>query len=439
MNQRPLQELRLQDFRCFREQQTARLAPLTLLVGENSTGKTSFLAAVRAILAVASNREDPDFRTAPYDLGSFLEIAHQRDRDGRRSGAESFSIGLRSTGFDVESVCLEATFALGDGPAPTLSSVAWSVDDAWIREHRGATDFDTDFGCTGGSWRLPASTGNRERGNSGVPFSLDRILSASTATALPEQPLPLQGNAHNVPNKGDILKLTELCLEITRFDPLVFAGDPIGSSPLRTYDPDFSMESFLAKEHFEDPERWNMLKQKLEDFGKSSGLFDEIFVRRLGKIQHEPFQLEVRKWGENRKGLKRNVIDVGYGVSHVLPLLVFLVRPSTTSLFLLQQPEVHLHPSAQAALGSLFCTIAESGRQLIVETHSEYIVDRVRMDIRDRTTELKPEDVSVLFFERADLDVRIHSLRFDEQGNVIDAPDGYGQFFMDETRRSIGL
>ena len=59
--------------------------------------------------------------------------------------------------------------------------------------------------------------------------------------------------------------------------------------------------------------------------------------------------------------------------------------------------------------------------------------------IRDRATDLKAEDVSILFFERTDLDVHIHSLRFDEQGNLLDAPDGYGQFFMDETRRSIGL
>ena len=75
MNQPPLQELRLRDFRCFREQQTARLAPLTLLIGENSTGKTSFLAAVRAMLEVGSYHEDPDFRAPPYDLGSFHEIA----------------------------------------------------------------------------------------------------------------------------------------------------------------------------------------------------------------------------------------------------------------------------------------------------------------------------------------------------------------------------
>ena len=142
--------------------------------------------------------------------------------------------------------------------------------------------------------------------------------------------------------------------------------------------------------------------------------------------------------GKEAQRVKRNLMDVGYGVSQILPLLVELLSDDE-SLFLLQQPEVHLHPSAEAALGSLFCSTAASGRQLIVETHSEYIVDRVRMDIRDRTTHLKPDDVSLLFFDRTDLDVRIHSLRFDEQGNLLDAPDGYGQFFMNETRRSIGL
>ena len=61
------------------------------------------------------------------------------------------------------------------------------------------------------------------------------------------------------------------------------------------------------------------------------------------------------------------------------------------------------------------------------------------MDVRDGKTKLKPEDVSILYFERNDLDVCIHSLRFDEHGNVQGAPDGYRNFFLEETRRSLGL
>ena len=63
----------------------------------------------------------------------------------------------------------------------------------------------------------------------------------------------------------------------------------------------------------------------------------------------------------------RNLIDVGYGVSQVLPVITELLRSEAPPLFLLQQPEVHLHPSAQAALGSLFCQIAGKERQIIVE------------------------------------------------------------------------
>ena len=133
------------------------------------------------------------------------------------------------------------------------------------------------------------------------------------------------------------------------------------------------------------------------------------------------------------------LIDVGYGVSQVLPVLTELFRDSRTSMFLLQQPEVHLHPSAQAALGSLFCRIARRERQLVVETHSDHPLDRVRMDVRDGRSELKPEDVSILFFERGDLDVRIHSLRLDGEGSVLGAPDSYRRFFMEETRRSLRL
>ena len=132
-------------------------------------------------------------------------------------------------------------------------------------------------------------------------------------------------------------------------------------------------------------------------------------------------------------------MDVGYGVSQVLPVLIELLREDHATMFLLQQPEVHLHPMAQAALGSLFCQVANWTRQILVETHSDYIIDRVRMDVRDKKTNLKPEDVSILYFEPDGLDVKIHSLELDEDGNIMNAPPGYGQFFMDEMRRSIGL
>ena len=448
MSQPPLQEFRLRDFRCFREQQTARLAPLTLLVGENSTGKTSFLAAIRAILEVGSDHRDPDFLSSPYDLGSFHEIAYRQDPNSRRGGADSFGLGFRCAGEEVEAVAVDATFTLGEGAAPMLSTALWRAGDVWVREHRDAREIRTEVGSVSGSWRLPSLRDPDRRYLYGRDaFAFSRLLGAAVESGKPGELQPLHGAADAVPSESDHVKLIRLYFESAKFRPAALAGAPIRSRPRRTYnsgkpvqDPQGrSIPAFLANMHARNPDAWQNMKSLLEEFGRTSGLFDEIFIRRLGRSEFEPFQVEVRKWGKKRKGAKRNLMDVGYGVSQALPLLVDLLAPIGSPLLLMQQPEIHLHPSAQAALASLFCTTAASGRQLIVETHSEYIIDRVRMDIRDRTTKLGPEDVSLLFFERTDLDVHIHSLRFDEQGNVLDAPDGYGQFFMDETRRSIGL
>ena len=86
-----MNSITIENFRCFGEKQTARLAPLTLLVGENSTGKTSFLALLRALDDFVQN-DVPDFKRPPYDLGSFDEIAHYRGSRGGR--AEKFSVEI---------------------------------------------------------------------------------------------------------------------------------------------------------------------------------------------------------------------------------------------------------------------------------------------------------------------------------------------------------
>ena len=111
MNPGQLREIRLRDFRCFGEPQTAPLSPLTLLVGENSTGKTSFLVAVSAICDIASRQQEPDFREPPYDLGSFPEIVH--GRGGKSEESETFEIGIKALGSESQMLECRATFKSG--------------------------------------------------------------------------------------------------------------------------------------------------------------------------------------------------------------------------------------------------------------------------------------------------------------------------------------
>ena len=445
-----MDNVHLENFRCFRERQDVRLAPLTLLVGENSTGKTSFLALLRALWDVAFQEIVPDFREAPYDLGAFPEIAHKRG--GRGGQADSFVAGFdremrqpsRSRGRAVKA-SFKATFKeRRRHPFPVTRSL--SKPGTWLE-----ASVEEDGGCT-------ISFSHR---NSSVRTHKSPRLSSDDARLIPfvipimEISRELRDGGENSPETATANAVTEAESLVRSFRPLVsrgrnrrpFANAPVRSRPRRTYDPirvaqDSEGEyipSYLASEFHRNRESWTNLKVALEKFGQASGLFDEITVKSLGKTEGTPFQLEVRKSSKRAKGPRRNLIDVGYGVSQALPVLTELLREGAPEMFLLQQPEVHLHPKAQAALGSLFCELAALGRQIVVETHSDYIIDRVRMDLRDQKSPLKPDDVSILYFEPGDLAVNIHSIRLDEMGNVVDAPDGYRQFFMEELRRSIGI
>ena len=452
----------LKNFRCFREEQMARLAPLTLLVGENSTGKTSFMALIRALWDAGYAEAVPDFKEAPYDLGGFDEVVYNRSGRGG-SGTIEAGMTVKRVQTDDQGEYWEdgpygvdVTFVRqGTFPVP----VKWRLarGDIWIEERLESESRSLHYRTPNGKWHesRPAHDPFVVGARAGLLGSA--VLGLTTDLFRHEEP---RGPARDaLPGRGPSSITAEDRESLWRLvhgfrgsdlpvsDERPFASAPVRSKPRRTYDParpardpeGENIPMYLSTAFLEDKKLWEVLKNGLEGFGYEAGLFDEIAVRPLGKRGGEPFQIQVRKRGRRVKGPARNLIDVGYGVSQVLPVLTELFRDSRTSMFLLQQPEVHLHPSAQAALGSLFCRIARRQRQLVIETHSDHLLDRVRMDVRDGRSELKPGDVSILFFERGDLDVRIHSLRLDEEGNVLGAPDDYRRFFMEESRRSLKL
>ena len=432
-----MDRITLKNYRCFREEQSARLAPLTLLVGENSTGKTSFLALIRALWEVAFADLVPDFQEPPYNLGSFRDIVHSRG--GRNKPAQTFAAGFENTA-GKDAFSFHATFEeRAANPFPVVRRLDRA--GAWVEaKDLGNGNYRFRGSATGGRDYPPTDFMASFAWDESVLIPISWLVSWYSST------LDNQQDASQFNDRFSQL-ISSYYGEVRLERP--FASAPVRSRPRRTYDPSRPLAdpegentpTYLASRYHRDSDEWQILKGRLEKFGKSSGLFDEIAVNAFGKAEGTPFQLQIRKFADKgrRKGPPRNLIDVGYGVSQALPLLTALLRADGPELFLLQQPEVHLHPRAQAALGSLFCDIAATGRQLIVETHSDYLVDRINMDVRDKVTQLKPEDVSILYFEPGDMSVQIHSIRMDEMGNVFGAPPSYGRFFMDEVSRSIGI
>ena len=108
------------------------------------------------------------------------------------------------------------------------------------------------------------------------------------------------------------------------------------------------------------------------------------------------------------------------------------------SFSLLQQPEVHLHPKAQAEFSSLLVKLANKGDQsFIIETHSDYMIDRARIEIRKGN--IRPEDVSLIYFEPKGNIVEGHNITFDKMANMAGVPSHYEKFFLKETNRLMGF
>ena len=455
-------------YRCFGEEQTARLAPVTLLVGENSTGKSSLMAMIRALWDAVYADRVPDFKEEPYDLGSFDEILH--DTGGRGTRAPSFAAR-----FEVHTAALRngtrskpCKAEVEFGPhqaAPTPVRRRVLCDGCWLEQDLSAAGFGgIRFGTPQGAWKSEASDGRRAFASNAADVlpPLDSALWHLRRIA--DEDRPAVSRVESLPGSPEFTAeiVEEIRQRIRRFPggrlhrsrpydrARPFASAPTRSRPRRTYDParaapdaegDY-VPTHLAWLSLHEPDTWQKLQHRLEDFGRAAGLFDEIRVRRLGRTASDPFQLQVRKFGNGRKGPIHSLADMGYGVSQILPLAAELLRDDSPQTLLVQQPEVHLHPSAQAALGALLCEVAAGdrhGRRLIIETHSDFIIDRVRMSVRDQVGGMRPEDVSIVYFERDGHDVVIHNLRVDKKGSLLDAPPGYRQFFLDELQRSIDL
>ena len=133
----------------------------------------------------------------------------------------------------------------------------------------------------------------------------------------------------------------------------------------------------------------------------------------------------------NKNSIEVPIRNIGYGVSKILPILVADLQLENHSLLAVSEPEIDLHPSVQADFAEYLASQTKNNKQYIVETHSEYIINRLRLLISKG--ELKEEDVKVYFFENNGIETKTYDVKLKKNGQITDAPDSFFETYEVDT------
>ncbi len=120
----------------------------------------------------------------------------------------------------------------------------------------------------------------------------------------------------------------------------------------------------------------------------------------------------------------RRPANVGYGLTYAFPILVALLAAKSGDILVIDSPEAHLHPQAQSRMGRMLATFATAGVQLLVETHSDHVLNGARLAVKDGV--IAADDLSLLFF--AGVSSKGHGVTIpsvDREGRIDEWPDGF--------------
>lgn len=426
----------LNNFRGFQDEWLA-IPDVTFFVGENSTGKTSALTALKLLLST------DDFLFKPLDslcikeLGTFSDIVSAASKD-----KTFFQIGFSSIpcsgGKSLFTGALLTFIGIND--MPVIKSITLPIDSHALTITQKGKKL---------VYKLERFTENNNIKKEHEVFinEFRRWIRLHNSKNINYKPIPLTQNFtnNNVTLFQIISQIVNHLIEknLLKTPKSRFPGtrnfvwfSPIRTTPKKTYDepklsysPEGSHTPYLIRKILSDRKEAARFKKYIESIGKSSGLFKSVDIKPYGKEDSSPFALEIQLGG-----VGHGLDNLGYGVSQSLPLIVeFFERPKYT-LYIIQQPEVHLHPKAQAAIGEIIFNLAkDENKRFIVETHSDNLIDKYRISMSKTKKKEDNPIASLLFFHRARKYNKVADIQINKSGAFEKKqPEEYRKFFLNE-------
>ena len=384
-----LTQIDLRHFKCF-ETLKLPLCPLTLLSGTNSSGKSS---VIQALALLHQTMREHEWSSRLMLNGSAVRLGTAADVIDQIYGRRGFGIALLDG-----TVCFQWQFA---GERDEMSMMVEKVQG----------------GTSAGKARY---VGGAE--------SLRYLL-----------PVPCNGPGDSL--TGRLRRLTYLTaerlgprehylLDDPQLTPVVGPRGEYAVSVLHSGRDTHVLEGLRSSD--EPPSRLRQVRAGMRRFFPGCVLAVDPVLRA------NAVTLGIRI--SNDTEFLRPV-HIGFGLTQVLPIVVAAMSASKDDLLLIENPEVHLHPAGQAEMGRFLAEAAAAGVQVVIETHSDHVLNGIRRAVKSNT--LRPDDVALHFFRprrngEADGSAQVESPHLDADGNIDSWPDGFFDQFDEDMRHFAG-
>jgi predicted ATPase len=440
-----LTELRIKNFKAWKDTGAVRMAPLTVIFGANSSGKSSLghlLLALKQTTLLSDRKRALHLgdETTLIDLGTFSDCIFGHDLKSNLEFSLSWQPPspivvrnslVRGDAYTGNTLKLRSTIRVGRGDQPEVSSISYELSQ------------DKNIVLTANHGRSETNSVTLDT----APLKLVKATGRVWPLEPPEKFYRFSDRTLARFQNADFL--ASFALETERVLGNLYYLGPLRSPPRRIYQwsgdipsdvgssGEFSVPAMLAADS--EGRRLNRrAKQPLLAFGafiakwlKDLGVINSFEVRPVAKGRKE-FEVLV-KTSAGSPDVK--LTDVGFGVSQVLPALVESFYAPPNSIVWMEQPEIHLHPQVQAELADVFISATqarESGKprnvQLIIESHSEHLLTRLQRRVAEGL--VNPDSVAVYFCRHGRESAELEPLRMNLYGDIENWPEN---FFGNET------
>jgi predicted ATPase len=419
-------KLRITNFKCLRDTGPLDIRPLTLLVGPNSSGKSSLL---QMLLMLRQTVDSTDFRNALATNDGWIQMGTYPE----------FVFKARSTAtLGVEMTFQPAARAEGTsgGKPPELHLKAtFSYNHKSTQIEFGESDIRLN-GKRQRVFRDPKTAGYRgiittvEKGKRKVKSSKN-VMPWKFYGFAPwgKDVFEKTGIARALPALTGLIVGLGLIVEV-EFRDMFYLG-PLRELPRRFYvaggqaPKDVGTRGERAADvfwfsHWAEEKRMWRVKEEVKKWFRSFGIAKDVRLDRVSRRQNH-YRILIT---DPATRVETSFADIGFGASQTLPVIIESFFAPPGSIILIEQPEIHLHPRAQSILGDLFIEAAADGnRTFLVETHSEHILARIRRRIAEGG--IKRENVAIYYFQPTAEGTKIQEVTLNKQGQYVSFPDGF--------------